>query len=65
MLNVDRLYRSAVLGVAGNGFIRKLIEDRGRFAVNRLRSHEKDVGSTPAASETGRYETVPVIRYWA
>ncbi len=36
MLNVDRLYRSAVLGVAGNGFIKKLVEERGRFAVNRF-----------------------------
>lgn len=36
MLNVDRLYRSAVLGVAGNGLIKKLIEDRGRLAVNRF-----------------------------
>jgi proline dehydrogenase len=36
MLNVDRLYRSAVLGVAGNGFIKKLVHERARFAVNRF-----------------------------
>ncbi len=36
MLNVDRLYRSAVLGVAGNEFIKRLVHQRGRFAVNRF-----------------------------
>jgi proline dehydrogenase len=36
MLNVDRLYRSAVLGVAGNELIKKLVQQRGRFAVNRF-----------------------------
>jgi proline dehydrogenase len=36
MLNVDRLYRSAVLGVAGNSLVKKLVHDRAQFAVKRF-----------------------------
>ncbi len=36
MLNVDRLYRSAVLGVAGNSLVKKLVCDRAQFAVKRF-----------------------------
>jgi proline dehydrogenase len=36
MLNVDRLYRSAVLGVAGNGSIKNLVQTRGWNMASRF-----------------------------
>lgn len=36
MLNIDRLYRSAVLGVAGQGFVRNIVHERGKAAVGRF-----------------------------
>ena len=36
MLNIDRLYRSAVLGVANNSLIKNVIQDRARGAVSRF-----------------------------
>ena len=36
MMNFDRLYRSAVLGVAGNNTIKNLVQDRAKAAVSRF-----------------------------
>jgi proline dehydrogenase len=36
MINIDRLYRSAVLGVANNPLIKTVIHDRARGAVSRF-----------------------------
>ena len=36
MMNFDRLYRSAVLGVSGNSTIKNLVHDRAKAAVSRF-----------------------------
>lgn len=36
MLNIDRLYRSAVLGIANNSLVKNVIQDRARGAVSRF-----------------------------
>jgi proline dehydrogenase len=36
MINFDRLYRSAVLGVAGNSTVKNLVQDRAKAAVSRF-----------------------------
>ena len=48
MLNIDRLYRSAVLGVAGQAFVKNAVRERARAAVGRFVAGE-DLQSAIAA----------------